>query len=621
MHNIQSQLDPVSVAGLALAASSLAGCGLVWPTASEILSATGAPKTTAYRVRAAIIDALPGLLRPPGRPVKPRPEPAQDELRSVSQRVLRFIFDHPGCVSGSKARRRYSGGFSPFVLELCAEHRDLPLEDLADAAGLPPDTLKDWLRGRLPQPDVTGAPEPDKPPLFTGIAQIETVLQAFSSWKGGFRPFCEHVQLHLRIPLSRAHISDILEAEGVRIPKRRGHRPPDASALRGAFETFFPGAQWVGDGSQMSVELWGQRFVFNLELNVDPDTGAFVGASIGPTEDSAAVVAAFQDGVETTGKPPLGLLLDNKPSNHTEAVDEALGETVRTRSRPFTPTDKPHVEGAFGLFEQTAPTIYISATDPTELAEQILRLIVTTWLRARNHRPRDDRGGLSRVELYQQHQPTQEEIQRAKAAFAERQRKQERARQTRAARQDPTVRAVLDDAFQRLGLDDPDAHMRIAIASWPIDAILAGIAIFQAKQDRGTLPEGVDARYMRGIIKNIAEETEGWDIAVALLRERLNARDHALSSLTQQRATIDRPGVDVEDRLIGAIDRAMDAQRHIDHIFWLLVAADIVGEQSTERVKDLLRVAARRVHTNRRVSHRARLAAVRFLFAKAVPVV
>ena len=83
---------------------------------------------------------------------------------------------------------------------------------------------------------------------------------------------------------------------------------------------------------------------------------------------------------------------------------------------------------------------------------------------------------------------------------------------------------------------------------------------------------------------------------------------------------VDATGVDIEDRLIGAIDRAMDAQRRIDHFFWLLVAADIVGEQSTKRVRDLLRIAARRIHTNRRVPHRGRLAAVQFLFAKAVPV-
>ena len=618
MRDTQPQLTSASLAGLGLAASSaLADCGLAWPTASEILAATGVPKTTAYKVRSALIAALPGLRRPTGRPPKPKLVPAHDELRSVTQQVLRFVYEHPGCVSGSEARRHYTAGFSHFVLELCAKHRDHPLDAFASAIGVPLDTLSDWRRGKLPQADE---PEPDNPARRASSAQIETVLHAFSSWTGGFRPFCEHLQMNLRIPLSRVHVSDILEAHGVRIPKRRGRRAPDASAMRGAFETFFPGAQWVGDGSQMTIELWGHRFDFNLELNVDPDTGAFVGASIRPTEDSAAVIQAFQDGVETTGEPPLALLLDNKPSNSTEAVDEALGDTLRTHSRPYTPTDKPHVEGAFGLFEQTAPPLIINATDPDELAEQILRLVVTSWLRARNHRPRADRAGKSRVELYREHEPTEEDIKQAKAALAERLRKQERARQTRAARQDPIVRAALDSAFERLGLDDPDAHMRIAIASWPLGAVLAGIAIFSAKHDAGTLPKGVDARYLRGIIKNIAEEAEGWDIAEALLKERLSARDHALSLLNQQHAAIDQPGIDPQDQLIAIIDRAMNTGRRIDRIFWLLAAADVVNDQPPQRSRPLLRTAARRVHTNTKVPHRDRLAAVRFLFAKAVPV-
>lgn len=55
---------------------------------------------------------------------------------------------------------------------------------------------------------------------------IETVLTAWSTWRGGFVAFCEHVQLHLRVPLARNAIQHVLEAHGVRIPKRRG-RPPD----------------------------------------------------------------------------------------------------------------------------------------------------------------------------------------------------------------------------------------------------------------------------------------------------------------------------------------------------------------------------------------------------------
>ena len=46
------------------------------------------------------------------------------------------------------------------------------------------------------------------------------------------------------------------------------------------------------------------------------------------------------------------------------------------RSRPYTPTDKPQVEGAFGLFSQEAPALTLHATTPEELAAEVVRLVV-----------------------------------------------------------------------------------------------------------------------------------------------------------------------------------------------------------------------------------------------------
>src|SRR5262249_50017538 len=150
------------------------------------------------------------------------------------------------------------------------------------------------------------------------------------------------------------------------------------------------------------------------------------------------------------------------------------------------------------------------------------------------HRPRNDRGGRSRVELYR-HEPTAEQIDKARAALKERCRKQQLARATARARQDPHVRALLDEAFKRLVLLDPEHHIRIAIARYPMDIIVDGIAIFEAKRQVNRLPEGVDARYLLGIIRNLADAREGVAIAEALLRARLDARDRMLAPLVQAR--------------------------------------------------------------------------------------
>jgi len=604
--------------GLLLASISiLRDRDLPAPTATAAIDAMGVGRTAAYAAKTAVEAALPHIVRPPGRPPKP-PDPPPDEgsLRGIHQAILKFIYDHPGCVSGGSERRRYSDGFRCLVLDLAAEHHDMSLDDLAEAVNIPLGTMKDWLRGERPHvPEPVNLAKTLKKPT---VPQVETVLAAWEQWGGGFIDFCEHVQLDHRIPFNRHELRDLLEAHGVRIPNRR-RRPPDASAMREGFETFFPGAQWVGDGTELIVEIAGQRYRCNLELDVDVDTGALVGASIRPTEDAAAVVEAFEDGVATTGDEPLVLLLDNKPSNHAPEVDEALGETLRVRARPFEPTDKAHVEGAFGLFSQVVPPLRLTSLTPAVLAMQVAALAATIWARATNHRPRADRGGRSRVQLYRDTAPTEEDVAEARAALAERHRKQERARQTRARRQDPVVRTALDDAFERLGLEDPDGHLRTAIASWPLDAVLAGIAIFEGKQTRGTLPEGADGRYLRGIVKNVAEEEEGWVIAEVLLRERLAARDRALDPLVDQREAHEDEDLEPEELLRRYVDLALATSRRLDRQFWLLAAVDVVKDQEDDEHRALLRLAARRISSTHRVKHRDRLAAIRFLFAKAVP--
>jgi len=612
-----TSLPPALAAGLLLAAIPvLQAHHLPAPSASAALEATGASRTTAYKVKAALDAALPGLPRPPGRPATSPPETAAD-LTPLLHKVRDFLFDHPGTVGGTAARRCYSDLFRLFVLDLWDAHRELGPEALAQATGVPLPTLKDWLRGDRPQvtpPDnLATVPEP-------APARIQAVLDAWEHWadkKRGFRAFCEHVWFHLRIPFGRQHIKDILQAHGVRIPDKRG-RPDDASANRDGFLTFHPGAQWVGDGAELVVTLNGEPFTVNLELLVDTDSGAFTGASIRPTEDAAAVTEAFADGVSTTGAPPIALLLDNKPSNHGEQVEAALGDTLRIRSRPYVPTDKPHVEGAFGLFAQEAPPMTVTAATHEDLAAEIARLVVTAWARAVNHRPRADRDGKNRAQLYRDAEPTPEQIQEARAALLERQRKQDKAREARQRRQDPVVRQLLDAAFARLGLEDPEGHLRGVIAAWPLEAIVNGIAVFEGKKKAGTLPEGVDARYLRGIVRNLAEEAEGWHIAEALLRERLAAQDLTIAHLQRQRDELDEDGPQAIDLTKAFVDKALASARGIDRTFWLLATADVISDKDPAQQRPLLRIAARRIHATFAVPHDQRLAATRFLFAKVV---
>jgi hypothetical protein len=245
--------------------------------------------------------------------------------------------------------------------------------------------------------------------------------------------------------------------------------------------------------------------------------------------------------------------------------------------------------------------------------------VVTAWARAANHRPRADRGGRSRVELYGD-EPTEEQIAEADKALRARLCKQERARRTRAMRQDPIAHAILDDAFARLGLDDPERHYRTVIASWLLDDIVEGIAVFEGKRNAGSLPEGVDASYLAGIVRNLAYQREGMEIAEALLRARLDARDRVLAHLERQRELLEDEGPDPEELVKDTVDRALAVERRIDRLFWLQVTADTIRAEEPSTHKHLLRVAARRIHSTYKIAKKERLRATGFLFAKVVPI-
>ncbi|HTU57056.1 MAG TPA: hypothetical protein VMF89_01460 [Polyangiales bacterium] len=220
-------------------------------------------------------------------------------------------------------------------------------------------------------------------------------------------------------------------------------------------------------------------------------------------------------------------------------------------------------------------------------------LIAVTFFRASNRAPRRDRQGRSRVELYAQ-DVTTEEREAASKALRERMRKQQLARETRAARLDPEVRALLDSAFARLSLLDPERRVRDALACYPRDAIVDAIAIFETKQQRGTLPDGVDARYLLGIARNLHHVHEADAITQALLRQRIEARDLFLAPLLTQRDAI-LSSADLETRLDALTRQLVEADRELDRNFWLDALMLSAPSDQEERCTFACR-CARRIH-------------------------
>lgn len=603
--------------------------GLELPPASAIVAVTGAGRSRAYELAHEVMALARRLDRPVGRPHRALPPAAPERELAVIRAALGFVMTHPGCVHGHGKRQSYSDAFRRFIVELHAEYAEVGLEHFAHWVEVPLGTLKSWLSTAPSDPSsdhreggAASASRADPPSRVASVtaANVAIVITAYEGWHGGFRDFCDHVQRELRVPWGRDAIAQVLELHGARVPRRRPGRSPDELALRGAFQTFFPGAQWVGDGMSVPVGVGGgDKIVLNFELQCDAFSGAFVGLSIRDTEDSQAVIESFEQGVATTGAPPVAELLDNKPSNHTAEVDAALGDTIRLRATPGRPQNKAHIEGAFGLFATTAPPLELDLRAPAaQIAAQVLGLVTTTWARASNQRPRANRGGRSRTQLYTI-EPTAEQIAEAHHAFEERRRRQELARQTLQARQRPDVAAFLDDAFAKLELLDPQRHIRLAISRYPFDAIVAGVTIFEAKLERGTLPDGVDARYLLGIVRNIDHEQEGLLIAENLLKWRRRARDITLARLERERAELHGTERACDESLDDLIDRALLDDSALDRTFWLDALADFVVAAPDSQRDHRYHQATRRILATFRAEPRRRHQAVRFIAARLAP--
>jgi hypothetical protein len=612
-------IAPSVIAGLLLGARDhQLLLGLPSSGAEEIVEKTGAARSSAYEAKAKILEALPSLIRPAGRPPAPASPPPHAE--ALTGEVLGFVMDHPGCVHGGAAHRRYSDSFRRLVLDLHEKHPEQGVEGLAHAVEVPVDTLRDWLRtGAPPEPKP---PETDPSAWATGNLHVQTVLVEWAAWEGGFVAFCEHVAEHLRVPYKRTAIAAILAAHGARQRGHREGRSPDEAALRESFETFFPGAQWVADGTPVSVTAFGQRFAFNFELVVDAHSGAFTGVSIRDEEDSAALLQAVADGKATTGAPPVAALVDNRPSNLTPEVHEALAadQTLLIPATKGRPQNKAHVEGAFGLFRQSVPPLVIEGDTEREVARELLRLLVTTWACTLNHRPRADRGGRSRVDLYSD-KPTPDQVAQARAALAERLRRQEAARRTLQDRQDPIVRQTIAAAFARLGIADPGGHILDAISAYPLSPVVDGAAVFTGKQAAGSLPRDLEipGRYLLGIVRNIAEQREGELISEAMLRARLEAQDALLAPLVQRRLHAEKETAAPSQTVACFVDSALDTDRHLDRLFWLSAAGDHIRAAAATLRPALFRLAARRINAASRVSYRDRASATRWLAHTALP--
>ena len=583
-------------------------------TVDEIVDLTGCGTSQPYLWVECIEEMLGELGE--SRPVEDDPPnpTVHNALLEVACRVRDYLAHHPGAVERSEKRTTYSDAFRRFVLEFRSPGQagaDLTVEQFAEATGVPLGTIKDWLKAApLENPE-------DEPETSRGVGstdpQTATILEAYDRWDGTHSGFCKHLRDHHRIDASDTHIAHVLEAAGLRAPNRRA-RGRETETV--GFTELFPGAQWTGDGTSWVVEIDGQSFVFNLEAIVDVASNGIVGTEATPVENQQAVLEAFHEGESTTDERPVGLSLDNRPSNHTAAVEEAIEPTTLVATTPGRPTSKAPVEGTFGLFSQSLPPLEVDdCRDRASVAQQILELVACAFARGRNGRPRSKLDGRSPAEAYREAEPTDEEIQEAKEYVKELRERQQKIRQTRKRRAEPERRKLLEEALTRLEIPDPDGRLADMLAGFTRDAIVGGIGIFEGKQRAGTIPDDADdGPYLSGIIKNEHNRLEQEAIAESLLGIRIRQRDLALTELEDEREEILSES-DPARRLTRAVDRALEAEPLLDFRFYKSTAVDIISGLSIDDAEQLYTAMSRRIAATHQTSKSRRQALITDLSA------
>ena len=556
---------------------------------AEVVTALGVSESRAYELATDLEVVLPELARGPGRPRKEREAPSSDPVKEIAYLVRDFLMANPGAVVAGGERRRYSDQFRQFIVGLFepgSHAEEMPLEQKAMAAGVPTDTLKDWLRAPT---TVTAEPASSShiggSELPAGV--LEQIVHLWRQWQGDLNGFCDALRRQHRINISLHSLRQLLELTGERSPRRRKKPNPFPEAIRDSLERFFPGAQIVSDGKQVVVELGTDRFVFTWELAVDADTGAHTGFAVRDAEDSDGLLEALEHHEQTTGAPPEALLRDNLPANHAPNVEEVLADkgVISMPSTIGRPENKASCEGAFGLFSQRMPPIVLPQQRRRELARAILWYIFFAYCAGRNHVPRARLANRSAAEAYEEAIPTDEERVAARERLLEIKQRILDQRKIDQQRTDQVCRQLVEEAFRELSLSDPEGHFVTAVARCGYNAALEAISILKAKLNNGRLDTDFPERYLLGIAANVARRDEDLAVYRHLLDLRTRAGDLLVAPLVKTNAWLERT-LSLKQYIDATVTNAVNSDATLDRRFWLRAALTALeGAPHSERVR------------------------------------
>lgn len=488
-----------------------------------------ASRTSVYEQESRVIQALVALVAAgPGRPpVVAEPSAAErEQALQLTIRVQAFQLEHPDAIISYPSRTAYSSSFRRFILDEL-DVWPTTRTAFAEAAGLPIDTLSDWVdddrKGLSPPPA-------DRAPIQIPVDASETtrsILENFQAWESTTRPF-------LTVAARRFGLTTTMVAKVLRICGAISSRPKRPFRHRGTTKALSPGSMLVIDGKTLDIELVGsgRRITKNWQGIVEQTTGCDTAAVISDHEGAEAVREAFFKSVEFLGGvPPEGLLHDNKPCYEDAGLRRAIEQigTLMVAATPARPENKAILEGAFGLFEARIGTIRLDDTNIERLIHTALSELIRVYTAALNAVPRPDLGGLSREAALRTARPSADQLAADRAFIRNLKTAHEADGRADWRKQiKHASRMLLDQVFARLDLEhlDPYGRLRDYLATYEPAAIRQAAAIVAVRRERGHLKLANAHRYLTKLIQSTQESLDLERYGVELLAlTRLQGQD------------------------------------------------------------------------------------------------
>ncbi|MCG2758298.1 MAG: hypothetical protein L6263_07675 [Desulfobacteraceae bacterium] len=486
--------------------SSKMGIDLSW-NIKKICQEAGVSREYTYEVAGKISKILEDLVHiDPGRPEKSVKEnfgePTSME-QNLTIEVLRDRQNNPGAVIEYKTRNDYSPRFKRFILERYNSlvPKDLNQQQFSAAAEIPVDTLRKWIKLDMKDLVKQEAKIMDiKHKIIIPEDANELVIkiaEEYENWSNSMQGFIPYTAN--KFSLTYNDVKRVLKILLIIDPRKK--KPP---RYRGSRMDVAPGSVLEIDGKEVDIEFTDsdRRDKRTVTACIDQGSGSMTGFSAEYEETTNSAMKAYENSVDTLGKPPLGLINDGKICyENDEFKQKVQADTIKVTATPNRGQNKAGIEGAFSEYEREFGTIVLDDSSKDSLITSAVHEIFRAFFAGRDNAGRVEFDGKSRLRVLRDYCPSEEQIRRDRRFLQKLKSRHEKQKQLY---QDELSRMLLDSIFEDWNIldKDPKEHLRRFLSYCEPEAVRRGGAVFASKMEQGILDKKYAHRYLAKLVQS-----------------------------------------------------------------------------------------------------------------------